>query len=410
MSEYGLEEDWYLDTYLSDYDSAQIYYIPNVGYKLRVIANNGTEFFIALPASYDLTDFTEATEDNPITRNGVGVIPITEDDYDLYFADNPNAIEIPTTVTSLDIDAGKDIKDLANDYIQAVQQAAAANPLSELYQNTEFQQLLASYMFIYPDDAAAAFDAAVGSEAINPILEDIGMSKAMITQDKIKRTDSIAWNALLPKYKNSIINVASKTYGVDLPDDVVTELANLVRSGYMGIEEMSQQIGAMVDPGSKIIMNNAVRNILSNRTIEQTTVGQSQVEALMRKYLPKNLRTYDIADKASEIRNDASAEEDFIAEMKAKRMQWYPMYDENIAWEDILNSKIGLANSILGIQMTEDDGIIDKLIKTNDLEKENKMLREYGLENNVMKTKKDLALSIMQSFGQGVVPQQSFRG
>ena len=96
--------------------------------------------------------------------------------------------------------------------------------------------------------------------------------------------------------------------------------------------------------------------------------------------------------------------------MKAKRMQWYPMYDENIAWEDIVNSKIGLANNILGIQMTEDDGIIDKLIKTNDLEKENKMLREYGLENNVMKTKKDLALSIMQSFGQGVVPQQSFRG
>jgi len=196
-----------------------------------------------------------------------------------------------------------------------------------------------------------------------------------------------------------------------LPTDVVDILAELTRDGYFTAESAIEQINGIVDPNAGVMLDNKIINALQGQTVPTTKLKETEVQDLLDKYLPDNLHsTIDIAAEASKFRNNAGYREKFIDNLKKTRYQFYNMYDEDIAWETILAAKQTQAKSILGIDVASDDPLLDEIIKMNDYSKETQRLRQYGLDNGLQKTKDDLTLSIMRSFGKGIIPTESFRG
>jgi len=215
----------------------------------------------------------------------------------------------------------------------------------------------------------------------------------------------------LSKLYDLFKRTALTSYGQEIPETVLDYLATQTNRGWFTAEEAITQINGIYDSYANITLDTGVLNALEGITVEGTKTGEEDVQDLLDKWLPEHLHSYfNKAEEAGKIRNNSLARGDLINRLQKHRFKFYDMYDEDIPWATILSSKQSSAKNILGVDLSSNDPLLDEIIKMNDVSKEQQRLREYGLSNGMQKTKNDLALSIMQSFGTGVVPQQSFRG
>jgi len=73
-----------------------------------------------------------------------------------------------------------------------------------------------------------------------------------------------------------------------------------------------------------------------------------------------------------------------------------------------ISSKKQVAKNVLGVELKENDPVLDSIIRMNDTSKEQEYLREIGLERGYQKTKDDLTRAMMSTFGSGVVQSTAY--
>lgn len=401
----------------SDYPNSEIVYVYGEGYKIAVQQGNYT-YFMDLPDDFVLSDISNApsrgsdakhTDDAEIKAredNGIREIK-SANDYNAGF-NSPYVVPVPVGVVELG--ENTDYQELAKEF-SIVLERNKTRVTSTLFNDTEYVGLLTSMLYETDGDVGKAIENLAATDTYGAILKRLGLKQSQIDAERKEFTNPLAWEEDLRRYKSLFTTTSKSQYGVDLPTDVIDVLAELTRDGYFTAEAAIEQINGIVDPNAGVMLDNKILNALQGQKITTTKLKETEVQDLLDKYLPDNLHsTIDIAAEASKFRNNAGYREKFIDNLKKTRYQFYNMYDEDIAWETILAAKQTQAKSILGIDVASDDPLLDEIIKMNDYSKETARLRQYGLDNGLQKTKDDLTLSIMRSFGKGIIPTESFRG
>jgi len=401
----------------SDYPNSEIIYVYGEGYKIAVQQGNYT-YFMDLPDDFVLSDISNApsrgsdakhTDDAEIkAREDNGIREIK--DANSYNAGFNSPYVVPVPVGVVELGENTDYQELAKEF-SIVLERNKTRVTSTLFNDTEYVGLLTSMLYETDGDVGKAIENLAATDTYGAILKRLGLKQSQIDAERKEFTNPLAWEEDLRRYKSLFTTTSKSQYGVDLPTDVIDVLAELTRDGYFTAEAAIEQINGIVDPNAGVMLDNKILNALQGQKITTTKLKETEVQDLLDKYLPDNLHsTIDIAAEASKFRNNAGYREKFIDNLKKTRYQFYNMYDEDIAWETILAAKQAQAKSILGIDVASDDPLLDEIIKMNDYSKETARLRQYGLDNGLQKTKDDLTLSIMRSFGKGIIPTESFRG
>ena len=343
----------------------------------------------------------------------MGIPELSEDAYQTGFVD-PFTVPVPVGV--LDLEKGSDYKELASNFSEAVERNKG-RITSTLMNDPEYVGLLTAEMYATGGDVKTAIGNLEKTDAYGGILKRLNLKQSQIDNERLEFTDNLQWQENYANYVSYFKDLSVSNYGVELPDEVANGLAELVNTGYFSTESANRQLNGILDSQSNVELDSKVLNILEGQTVTQTVYGEQRIRDLMNTYLPDSLHNsaeFDVKKLAGDLRragvNSKDAEDAIIATMKKTRFQFYDMYDEDIPWATILSSKQASAKNILGVDLSSNDPLLDEIIKMNNVSEEQQRLREYGLSNGMQKTKNDLALSIMQSFGRGVVPQQSFRG
>lgn len=408
------------ENWQSNYPDADIVYVVGEGYKI-VVHDPPYQYYMDLPDDYVLQDITNIPKrdipaDDDIEaghRETMGIPELSKDAYDSGFLD-PYTVPVPVGI--LDLEKGSDYKELASEFNEAVERNKG-RITSTLMNDPEYVGLLTAEMYATGGDVKTAIGNLEKTDAYGGILKRLNLKQSQIDNERLQFTDNLQWQENYANYVAYFKDLSIANYGVELPEEVATGLAELVNTGYFTTASANNQLNAILDSQSTTELDSKVLNILEGQTVTQTVYGEQRVRDLMDTYLPDSLHNsadFDVKKLAGDLRkagvNSKDAEDAIIAKMKKTRFQFYDMYDEDIPWATILSSKQSSAKNILGVDLSSNDPLLDEIIKMNDVSKEQQRLREYGLSNGMQKTKNDLALSIMQSFGTGVVPQQSFRG
>lgn len=418
----GVQEDRKdkIENWESNYPDADIVYVVGEGYKI-VVHDPPYQYYMDLPDDYVLQDITNIPKrDNPVDddveaghRVTMGIPELSKDAYQTGFLD-PYTVPVPVGI--LDLEKGSDYKELALDFNEAVERNKG-RITSTLMNDPEYVGLLTAEMYATGGNVKTAIDNLEKTDAYGGILKRLNLKQSQIDNERLEFTDNLQWQENYANYVSYFKELSASNYGVELPDEVANGLAELVNTGYFTTESANRQLNGILDSQSNVELDSKVLNILEGQTVTQTVYGEQRVRDLMDTYLPDSLHNsaeFDVKKLAGDLRkagvNSKDAEDAIIAKMKKTRFQFYDMYDEDIPWATILSSKQASAKNILGVDLSSNDPLLDEIIKMNNVSEEQQRLREYGLSNGMQKTKNDLALSIMQSFGRGVIPQQSFRG
>mgnify|MGYP003632863729 CR=1 FL=1 len=409
-----------IENYQSNYPDADIVYVVGEGYKI-VVHDPPYQYYMDLPDDYVLQDITnipkrDIPKDDDIEaghRETMGIPELSKDAYDSGFLDE---YTVPVPVGILDLEKGSDYKELASRFNEAVENNRS-RITSTLMNDPEYVGLLTAEMYASGGDVNTAITNLEATDAYGRVLKRLNLKQSQIDNERLEFTDNLQWKENYSNFVSYFKDLSVSSYGVELPDEIANGMADLVNTGYFTVDSANRQLNAILDNQSNVEIDSKVLNILEGQTVTQTVYGEQRVRDLMDTYLPDSLHNsidYDVKKLAGDLRragvNSKDAENAMIAKMKKTRFQFYDMYDEDIPWATILSSKQSSAKNILGVDLSSNDPLLDEIIKMNDVSKEQQKLREYGLSNGMQKTKNDLALSIMQSFGTGVVPQQSFRG
>jgi hypothetical protein len=277
--------------------------------------------------------------------------------------------------------------------------------------DSEYINNLASYYIASNGNMKVAIDNFKLTDQYGQILDRLNVTQAQIDKERQEFTDPEQFEKNLTLYTDLYNRTAKKYYGSELPPDVVAYLADQTRRGYFTQQEAITQMSGIFDPYAKVTLDTGLLNVLEGKTVAFTTDKQTEVQDLLDKYLPKSFHgDYNIAEIAGNIRNNSLYKDKFINELKDKRFAAYNMYDRNLEWASIVNSKKTNASATMGVNLKDDDPLLMQLITTNDYGKEQELMRSAGLERGYQKVKNDLTKAMIGSFGSGVVESRSFVG
>jgi len=411
-------DEFNYDNFKGDFEGQEIIYVTGEGYKLAIDMGNYT-YVLDLPDTFLLGDISNSPKRDKgkhgddieaKARADAGLRPdISQESFNAGFLDSDVLVSVP--VGALDLPEGANAVGIAQNFAEAVKRNRKRIS-SRLLQNDSYISLLTSELIGTGGDMKAAISNVEELDAYGDILESLGVTKSQVAAERMEYTDPVQYQKNYNSYYNLFTKTAAKQYGSELPESVISYLSTMTNKGYFSQQEALEQMNGIFDPAAGVILDNGVLNALEGITVETTKVGETDVQDLLDKYLPKHLHLSqeDIAKEAGLIRNNAGAREDLINRLKKKRYQFYNNYDEDIAWEDIVSAKQQIAKTILGQDLDSEDTLLFELINMNDITKETERLREYGLEVGNNKVKNDLATAMMNTFGQGIVTSRSYVG
>jgi len=411
-------DEFNYDNFKGDFEGQEIIYVTGEGYKLAIDMGNYT-YVLDLPDTFLLGDISNSPKRDKgkhgddieaKARADAGLRPdISQESFNAGFLDSDVLVSVP--VGALDLPEGANAVGIAQNFAEAVKRNRKRIS-SRLLQNDSYISLLTSELIGTGGDMKAAISNVEELDAYGDILESLGVTKSQVAAERMEYTDPVQYQKNYNSYYNLFTKTAAKQYGSELPESVISYLSTMTNKGYFSQQEALEQMNGIFDPAAGVILDNGVLNALEGITVETTKVGETDVQDLLDKYLPKHLHLSqeDIAKEAGLIRNNAGAREDLINRLKKKRYQFYSNYDEDIAWESIVSAKQQIAKTILGQDLDSEDTLLFELINMNDITKETERLREYGLEVGNNKVKNDLATAMMNTFGQGIVTSRSYVG
>lgn len=397
--------------------SAQLMYITDTGeYKIIVDAGDVTYAFDVPAGStlYQLTDYqmsmTEVT-DEATDRKKLGIYETNNKTFLSGFLNDDTLVSVGVDVGQLTPSIANDAKDILSGFFTAqdtIKELYGAK--NQLWEDDEFLGQIAILTQQLDGDMDAAVSYFEGTEAYGDILQRLEVSEADLAAEEFLKTDYEGFQNI--KAGNLLfIKELVVASGGEIPTQAQDYLADMLTKGLMTEREIKQNISGATDEYSpfKDMIDEGLLNVLSGKDVTLTSKGIEDVQALLNKYLPSHLHgTIDAAAEAGKIRNDPNYQDTLIDKLKKQRFAMYGMYDENISWDMIVASKKQSAKNILGVELKEDDPLLDSIIRMNDTSKEQSLLREEGLTRGYQKVTNDLQNAMMSTFGGGVVSSQSY--
>jgi hypothetical protein len=396
--------------------SAQIMYIKDTG-EYKIIVDTGNIIYVFdTPADATLEQLTDYKSTGDLEKDAIakaGIYTTTSKEFNSGFFKNDKLVSVPLAVNQITQSVADDAQDVLKNFFDTQKTISETYGQSnQLWTDDEYLSQIAILSARFDGDLEAAQDAFEKTPAYGSILQRLGLSQARLNAEKMLKTDPIGFQNVRNENINYLNGIVSASGG-DIPDTAVFYLGDLVAKGLMSLEEAKRQISGATDMYSpyRERLDAGFKNALGGGNVKVTTAGEDTVQNLLDRYLPKNLhRSINIAEEAGNIRSNPNYQQSFINKLKKQRYAIYNMYDEDIDWNIILNSKKQAAKNVLGVELKEDDIALDAIIRMNDSTKEQEYLRELGLERGYNKVKNDLTKAMMATFGSGVVQSRSYVG
>jgi hypothetical protein len=396
--------------------SAQIMYIKDTG-EYKIIVDTGNIIYVFdTPADATLEQLTDYKSTGDLEKDAIakaGIYTTTSKEFNSGFFKNDKLVSVPLAVNQITQSVADDAQDVLKNFFDTQKTISETYGQSnQLWTDDEYLSQIAILSARFDGDLEAAQDAFEKTPAYGSILQRLGLSQARLNAEKMLKTDPIGFQNVRNENINYLNGIVSASGG-DIPDTAVFYLGDLVAKGLMSLEEAKRQISGATDMYSpyRERLDAGFKNALGGGNVKVTTASEDTVQNLLDRYLPKNLHgSINIAEEAGNIRSNPNYQQSFINKLKKQRYAIYNMYDEDIDWNIILNSKKQAAKNVLGVELKEDDIALDAIIRMNDSTKEQEYLRELGLERGYNKVKNDLTKAMMATFGSGVVQSRSYVG
>lgn len=188
------------------------------------------------------------------------------------------------------------------------------------------------------------------------------------------------------------------------PENVINWVSNKFTSGSWSSVYTQDQISLIADPSKVGNLDTELQDFISGVDIDSTTAGEDRVSQLYNRYLGPvfgNINDTLIAEEAGKLRNDVDYETELIKKLTSQKKSLFPMYEENVTYEEFAAPWQNFTNNAWGTQIDTTSDVFQEVLKLNDSTKVNKYLTKKGLEQGVDKVVNE-ALDAMKVFGQGV--------
>lgn len=181
--------------------------------------------------------------------------------------------------------------------------------------------------------------------------------------------------------------------------ELIDWMANQYTVGNWSQEKLAQQIEAVtsgwgdLDPELEAWMTEG--DVSAVESLDRT----EDVRNLFTRWLGPAYPPTDeqVAEWATKLRNDPSAEEALTDSLRASRMALYPEYaDENLTYDDIATPWRGVMSQMWGETPDETDAVFQDIVRMNNLTEAQQYLRKVGLSEGNQKVTQD-AMSAMHS-------------
>ncbi len=204
--------------------------------------------------------------------------------------------------------------------------------------------------------------------------------------------------------KIQIRNLMQEAGIANPPENVINWVSNKFTSGSWSSVYTQDQISLIADPSKVGNLDTELQDFISGVDIDSTTAGEDRVSQLYNRYLGPvfgNINDTLIAEEAGKLRNDVDYETELIKKLTSQKKSLFPMYEENVTYEEFAAPWQNFTNNAWGTQIDTTSDVFQEVLKLNDSTKVNKYLTEKGLEQGVDKVVNE-ALDAMKVFGQGV--------
>ena len=204
--------------------------------------------------------------------------------------------------------------------------------------------------------------------------------------------------------KIQIRNLMQQAGIANPPENVVNWVSNKFTSGNWSSVYTQDQIGLIADPSKIGNLDEDLQDFISGVDIDSTPAGEDRVTQLYNRYLGPvfgNINDTLIAEEAGKLRNDVDYETELIKKLTAQKKSLFPMYEENVTYEEFAAPWQNFTNNEWGTQIDTTSDVFQEVLKLNDSTKVSKYLTQKGLEQGVDKVVNQ-ALDAMKVFGQGV--------
>ena len=399
----------------SDWKGTEIIYVEGEGYKV-IIDLGSYSYALDLPDDLTLKDISnyydnrtepKITDKEEITaRESQGITVISESQFDAGFLNGDKLVSVPASILSIEGDAVQ----IANNFLESVE-INQTEVTSTLLNDDEYINNLAAYYISSEGDMGIAITNFAKTDKYGDILDRLELKQSQIDSERAEFTNPVQFDADLITYTDLYNRTALQSYGSDIPKTALNYLADQTRRGYFTQLEATRQIQGIFDPTAGITMDIGLINALEGQSIKTTTAKETEVQDLLDTYVPKHLQgEFIVSEEAGKMRSNSLYKDIFINKLKDTRFQFYGQYDRNIAWQTIVNAKKENALATMGVNLKDDDPLLDQLITTNDYAKETELMRQVGLDRGYQKVKNDLTTAMMGTFGNGVVTSRSYVG
>jgi hypothetical protein len=230
-------------------------------------------------------------------------------------------------------------------------------------------------------------------------------------------TDPASAKQLVQDGRDTVRKLLVQSGVSEPPETLVTWLGDRITGGTWTQAYAYGQIAKLADSGAPGELDDALKPLLANTSLNTLAGHTSKVDALVRTWLgPAFAAGWTKQQKeswASRLRNDPFAEEELIQDLREQRKVLYPEYeDDTKSYESIAAPWRGVWAQMWGTPPDETDALFQRVIRLGGqlgsekepggLEGVQQLLRKEGIARGNGTVTAQALSSIGQGFGDGV--------
>lgn len=403
--------------------------LNSLSYSVLVDDGYGGFMSFKLNEKYDLTTLTTYEEGQDVMTflrqleaDKYGKV-MTQDTYDDIYASSPNFLEIPVNFHSYEIgvedaaekemfdrDPTLTITDQIKTFRETYEEILKGN--TEWGSSTYREAWLKNWMK-YQDYQLAKLATEGDITTMNQVYKDIGMTAEMVQASNYYKMNEGAYKRDFGANLSFINDIETEFTG-ELDTASKEWVANKVTMGEWSKEFARSQIYKALDSYREGELHPDFKKILEGKDISETTKGQSEIRALIDKWIPENYKsTYleKINEYAGKYRADPRYLDELQEELKTFKATLLPQYDRDTDMTviDALTKQTIFNKWQMQVNPDGDYGYIyDKVQSLNDVNEANKFLIQEGMNNNIQGVMVPFAEDLLKSFGGNIVKTQDF--
>lgn len=201
----------------------------------------------------------------------------------------------------------------------------------------------------------------------------------------LNASDPATADQLIKDNRLRVANLFSESGVANASQDLVNQLALKMTTGEWSEAYAISQIKLLSDPQAEGTLDATLKDFRSG--LDTTREGEDQVRSMINTWLgPAYAGNYsdEWVDRwAGELRNDPDARMELEDMLRSQRLALFPEYkDKNLTYEDIAAPWRGVFQQVWGETADETDPLFSRIVRMNDLEAAQEVLRDEGLERS----------------------------